>query len=64
MYFQFESCKTKNAIGCDMAQMSALFAMAYANGAGGMMKLLMVDDAAQEYRIKGKYVYFMSSFQE
>ena len=47
-----------------MAQMSALFAMAYANGAGGMMKLLMVDDAAQEYRIKGKYVYFMSSFQE
>ena len=47
-----------------MAQVSALFAMAYANAAGGMMKLLMVEDAAQEYRIKGKYVYFMSGFQK
>lgn len=37
-----------------MSQISALFALAYANAAQGMMKLFLVEDhSAQEYRLKG-----------
>ena len=39
--------------GCELNQISALYALADANSAGGVMKLLLVDDGAQEFRVKG-----------
>lgn len=40
--------------GCDMSQISLLFALAYANAGGGLMNLFLVENgAAQEFRVKG-----------
>ena len=38
----------------NILQVSTLFFLSYANSAGGVMKLLLVEDgAAQEFRVKG-----------
>ena len=40
--------------GCELSHISALFTLAYANAAGGMMNLLLVENqSAQEFRVKG-----------
>ena len=41
------------SLGCDLTQISLLFFLAYSNAAGGIMKLLLVEDAAQQYKTKG-----------
>lgn len=41
-------------LGCDVSQISTLFFLAYANSAGGVMKMLLVEGgSAQEFRVKG-----------
>ena len=40
--------------GCDSSQISALFGVAYANAAGGLMKLVLVEnDSAQQFKVSG-----------
>ncbi len=42
------------SLGCDVANISALFFLAYANAGGGMMNLFLVENqGAQEFRVKG-----------
>lgn len=44
----------QSSLGCDCANISALFFLAYGNAAGGVMNLFLVDnEAAQEFRVKG-----------
>ncbi|XP_046437398.1 probable flavin-containing monoamine oxidase A [Daphnia pulex] len=44
----------RSVIGADLDRVSALFFLAYANSAGGVMKLLMAtENGAQELRVKG-----------
>ena len=42
------------SLGCDTANISALFFLAYANAAGGVMNLFLVENqSAQEFRTAG-----------
>ncbi|XP_057367268.1 probable flavin-containing monoamine oxidase A isoform X1 [Daphnia carinata] len=44
----------RRSSGCDLDRVSALFFLAYANSAGGVMKLLLAtENGAQELRVKG-----------
>ncbi|TRY70038.1 hypothetical protein TCAL_02872 [Tigriopus californicus] len=41
-------------MGCDITQVSMLFLLTYANSAGGLQKLLLVENqSAQQYKVKG-----------
>ena len=59
--FEVFNAACLSCFGCEMNQLSALFALAYANSAGGLMNLLLVENhSAQEYKLKGKEVKFLS----
>ena len=51
--FEVMTAASLSCWGCELNQISALYALADANSAGGMMKLLLVEDGAQEFRMKG-----------
>jgi monoamine oxidase len=63
--FDVFNAAAQATFGCDINQISALFTLAYANAAGGMMKLLVVENqSAQEFRVKGGTQQFSFKLQE